>query len=227
MGGRIARNFALRHPDRLRSLVLAGTRPASTRSRGRGEALRRRAAHRDAGKPAAAGQPARGWRLRGAARQRAARPPGLVREDARGLGRAGPRGADRKIKRADARDHRRRGQGLSARDGADMARRIPGAELVTMQGVGHLRNLEQPDEFNQAVLDFLSDRRSSHDAKRVALVTGAGTGIGKSAALALLKDGYYVGAGRTAQGHAGEDRGRVGRRGSRLVLRRTSPRTPR
>ncbi|HEY5898842.1 MAG TPA: SDR family oxidoreductase [Burkholderiales bacterium] len=28
--------------------------------------------------------------------------------------------------------------------------------------------------------------------KRVALITGAGTGIGKSAALALLKDGYYV-----------------------------------
>ena len=29
--------------------------------------------------------------------------------------------------------------------------------------------------------------------KKVALVTGAGTGIGKSAALALLKDGYHVG----------------------------------
>src|SRR5438128_1986967 len=29
--------------------------------------------------------------------------------------------------------------------------------------------------------------------KRVAIVTGAGTGIGKSAALALLKDGYAVG----------------------------------
>lgn len=29
--------------------------------------------------------------------------------------------------------------------------------------------------------------------KRVAIVTGAGTGIGKSAALALLNDGYYVG----------------------------------
>jgi NAD(P)-dependent dehydrogenase (short-subunit alcohol dehydrogenase family) len=28
--------------------------------------------------------------------------------------------------------------------------------------------------------------------KRIALVTGAGTGIGKSAALALLKDGYHV-----------------------------------
>jgi NAD(P)-dependent dehydrogenase (short-subunit alcohol dehydrogenase family) len=29
--------------------------------------------------------------------------------------------------------------------------------------------------------------------KRVAIVTGAGSGIGKSAALALIKDGYYVG----------------------------------
>ena len=29
--------------------------------------------------------------------------------------------------------------------------------------------------------------------RRVAIVTGAGSGIGKSAALALLKDGYYVG----------------------------------
>src|SRR5919197_5317762 len=29
--------------------------------------------------------------------------------------------------------------------------------------------------------------------KRVALVTGAGPGIGKAAALALLKDGYHVG----------------------------------
>ncbi len=29
--------------------------------------------------------------------------------------------------------------------------------------------------------------------KRVAVVTGAGSGIGKSAALALLRDGYYVG----------------------------------
>ena len=28
--------------------------------------------------------------------------------------------------------------------------------------------------------------------KRVALVTGAGSGIGKSASLALLKDGYHV-----------------------------------
>ena len=45
MGGRIARNFALRHPHRLRSLVLAGTSPGLRRAfRRRSEALRRRAA---------------------------------------------------------------------------------------------------------------------------------------------------------------------------------------
>ena len=36
--------------------------------------------------------------------------------------------------------------------------------------------------------------------KRVALVTGAGTGIGKAAALALLEDGYHVAlVGRRAE----------------------------
>ncbi len=38
----------------------------------------------------------------------------------------------------------------------DMARRIPGAELLMFQQTGHLANLEQPEKFNQAVLDFLS-----------------------------------------------------------------------
>jgi pimeloyl-ACP methyl ester carboxylesterase len=38
----------------------------------------------------------------------------------------------------------------------DMARRIPGAELVEIQGAGHLSNIEQPARFNEAVLDFLA-----------------------------------------------------------------------
>jgi 3-oxoadipate enol-lactonase len=38
----------------------------------------------------------------------------------------------------------------------DMARRIPGAELVEIQGAGHLSNIEQPAAFNEAVLGFLS-----------------------------------------------------------------------
>jgi 3-oxoadipate enol-lactonase len=41
-----------------------------------------------------------------------------------------------------------------------MAQRIPGAELATMKGAGHLANLEQPEEFNRILLDFLK-RNSS------------------------------------------------------------------
>ena len=37
----------------------------------------------------------------------------------------------------------------------DMARRIPGAQLVEIEGAGHMSNLEQPERFNQAVLEFI------------------------------------------------------------------------
>ena len=36
-----------------------------------------------------------------------------------------------------------------------MASRIPGAELTMIKGAGHLANLEQPDEFNRILLEFL------------------------------------------------------------------------
>ena len=38
----------------------------------------------------------------------------------------------------------------------EMARRIPGAELVMFDRTGHLANLEEPDRFNRTVLEFLS-----------------------------------------------------------------------
>ncbi|HWM43044.1 MAG TPA: alpha/beta fold hydrolase [Burkholderiales bacterium] len=38
----------------------------------------------------------------------------------------------------------------------EMAQRIPGAELLMFERTGHLANLEQPERFNKAVLDFLS-----------------------------------------------------------------------
>jgi pimeloyl-ACP methyl ester carboxylesterase len=38
----------------------------------------------------------------------------------------------------------------------EMAQRIPGAELLMFERTGHLANLEQPERFNQAVLEFLS-----------------------------------------------------------------------
>ena len=37
----------------------------------------------------------------------------------------------------------------------DMARRIPRARLVVIDGAGHLSNLERPDEFNALVLEHL------------------------------------------------------------------------
>jgi 3-oxoadipate enol-lactonase len=39
----------------------------------------------------------------------------------------------------------------------DMARRIPGAKLVEIEGAGHVSNLDQPERFNRAVMDFLKE----------------------------------------------------------------------
>ena len=38
----------------------------------------------------------------------------------------------------------------------DMARRIPGAELAMFERTGHLANLEDPERFNKVVFDFIS-----------------------------------------------------------------------
>ena len=45
---------------------------------------------------------------------------------------------------------------LPVENGREIARRIPGAELRELPGRGHVLNLEEPDEFNGIVLDFLS-----------------------------------------------------------------------
>lgn len=37
----------------------------------------------------------------------------------------------------------------------DIARRVPGAQLVEIEGAGHLSNLEQPERFSQAVFEFI------------------------------------------------------------------------
>ena len=41
----------------------------------------------------------------------------------------------------------------------EIARRIPGAQLTLIERAGHLSNIEQPEAFNRAVLDFLLDHR--------------------------------------------------------------------
>lgn len=46
---------------------------------------------------------------------------------------------------------------LPGEGGEEIARLIPGAMLVEMEGVGHLGYAERPAEFNEAVLFFLND----------------------------------------------------------------------
>jgi pimeloyl-ACP methyl ester carboxylesterase len=38
-----------------------------------------------------------------------------------------------------------------------LAARIPGAQLVVLPGVGHMANMEAPEQFNQIVLEFLGE----------------------------------------------------------------------
>jgi 3-oxoadipate enol-lactonase len=157
MGGRIARNFALRHPGRVQSLVLANTTPGF-----------------DALSPEEV--------KRFVAERRNATPESVRRL----LGsRAVPDAYERlmdSVKRVHHESFLKTLEASVAQDRAapieqirlptlvitgdedkvyaptiaqDIARRIPGAKLVTLKGVGHLSNLEQPEEFNQAVMEFL------------------------------------------------------------------------
>jgi len=45
--------------------------------------------------------------------------------------------------------------------GREMAARIPGARLVTIEAAGHLPNIERPEAFNAAVLGFLRGLRAA------------------------------------------------------------------
>ena len=42
--------------------------------------------------------------------------------------------------------------------GQDYAAAVPGAQLVVIEGCGHLPNLEKPEEFNKAVIEFLDSK---------------------------------------------------------------------
>lgn len=157
MGGRIARNFALRHPDRLRSLVLAGTSPGFD-ALSADEVKRFVAERRNA-------TPENVRRLLGS---RAV--PGAYEQLLDSVQRVHQASYEMTLEASVAQDRAAPIEQITVPTlvitgdedkvyppamAKDIARRIPGAELVTMQGVGHLSNLEQPDEFNQAVLDFL------------------------------------------------------------------------
>jgi len=157
MGGRIARNFALAHPERLKSLTLANTSPgfgALPPEKRREFVEQRRTLDPEA----------QAKRLLGPGA-----PPAAHERLLAGL-RAVHRESYLKTVEASA------AQDIAApieeirvptlviigsRDplyppeiGKDMARRIPGAKLVELD-CGHLSNLETPARFNAAVLEFL------------------------------------------------------------------------
>jgi 3-oxoadipate enol-lactonase len=160
MGGRIARNFALKHPGRVRTLTLANTSPGfdalST------EEVLKFVDERKQRTPESA------RRLLGSRASRAAQEALLnsfhaLRNDSYlktleasvAQDRAAPLEKLRVPTLVITSDEDRvYPPGLVQR----MAQRIPGSELVVLEACGHLSNLEQPERFNKVLLDFLKRR---------------------------------------------------------------------
>jgi 3-oxoadipate enol-lactonase len=161
MGGRIARNFALRHPQRLKSLTLVSTNPGfdamsaqdqqrfaerRTRTPDLRKLLGRRAnpaAHEELLDSAARVHQASFEKtLEASVAQDRAAPIEKIRVPT--LVMAGE-------------EDTVYSPGLARA----MARRIPGAKLVMFAGTGHVPNLEQPERFNEALLDFLVQQEKS------------------------------------------------------------------
>lgn len=157
MGGRIARNFALRHPERLHSLVLAGTSPGFDALSG--DEVKRFVAERRNTTPEGVRRLLGSRAVSGAYENlmdsvKRVHPESLVKtlEASVSQDRAAP---IENIKVPTLVLTGDEDTLYAPQISKDMARRIPNATLVVMKGVGHLSNLEQPEEFNQAVLEFL------------------------------------------------------------------------
>jgi 3-oxoadipate enol-lactonase len=164
MGGRIARNFALRYPDRLRSLTLINTTPGF-------DALSSNDVRRfvtERSKPDA--QVIRSL-LSSKAR------PEALGELTDSLSRLRQMSFVKTLQASVAQDRSAPISNIRVPTlvivadedsvypveiARDMAARIPGSELAIIHGAGHLSNLEQPEQFNKAVMDFLTkqDQRS-------------------------------------------------------------------
>jgi 3-oxoadipate enol-lactonase len=160
MGGRIARNFALKHPDRVRTLTLANTSPGFDALSP--EEVMKFVEERKNRTPEST------RRLLGSRASRAAQEALLnsfhaLRNDSYLKTLEASVAQDRAAPLEKLRvptlvitsdEDRLYPPGLVQR----MAQRIPGSELVVLEACGHLSNLEQPERFNEVLLDFLKRR---------------------------------------------------------------------
>ena len=163
MGGRIARNVALRFPGRLRSLTLVSTTPGFDALSA--DEVRRFVTEQRTRTPQTA-RALLGSRARPQAYKELIDSLSRVREESYRktleASVAQDRGAPIENIRVPtlviAGDEDKVYPPALARD---VARRIPGARLVMFEGAGHLPNLEQPERFNAVVLEFLQTLEKS------------------------------------------------------------------
>ena len=178
LGGRIARDFALRHPARVATLVLANTTAGfDSLTPDQVEAfIRSRRGPLEGGRTPRELAPELAQNLIG--------PSAVAGAHARLLASMGALRKDSYLKTIEASTREDRGARIEAimaptlvvtsdEDrlypvalAEDMARRIPGTRLAIVRGAGHLSNLEQPEAFNAAVLPFLLKHRDRASAAR-------------------------------------------------------------
>lgn len=169
LGGMVAQEFAARHPERLRSLVLSGTSPAFGRAHGdwqkkfiaarlgpldAGHTMAELAAGIVAGLLGEAPDPA-GVVLAVDCMSRV--PPETYRAMMRLLVTFDRREALARIAVPTLVLAGERDDNAAPKVMAGMAERIPGARYACLAGAGHIANLEQPAAFNASVRTFLDE----------------------------------------------------------------------
>ena len=163
MGGRIARNFALRHPERLHSLTLANTSPGFGVMEP--EKVRQFVEQRRRFDPPTQAKSILGPDASASAYETLVASLSAVHRDS----------YMKTIEASVAQDLAAPIENIAVRTlvitsthdslyprtvGQDMARRIPHARLAVIERAGHLSNLEKPDEFNRIALEFISGAQS-------------------------------------------------------------------
>jgi 3-oxoadipate enol-lactonase len=167
MGGRIARNFALRYPERVGKLVLANTTPGFDALSP--EEVKKFIAERKNRTPESMKALISRHARPGAyedllASFKALRQPSYLKalEASVTQDRAAPIEKIRVPTLVITSDEDRVYPPSIARA---MVKRIPGARLAVISGAGHLSNLEQPGQFNEVVLRFLSQENPAWHKK--------------------------------------------------------------